>query len=123
MALTVATGDGITKGRSVELWGTRRVSVFRVTLDTSYPSNGYAFDPKAFGHQGKVADVLIFPRFSSGATGAAGRIFQYDHTNKKILAFQQKDPAAAGGADIQLPEVGNATSLAAVVLTVLVLSD
>jgi len=31
-----------------------------------------------------------------------------------VKIYDQKDPAAAGGADIALPEVGNAVSLAAV---------
>lgn len=85
MAITVSTGT--TKGRSNEVWGSRRVSLFRVTLDTSNPAAGYAFDPKAFGHQGAVSKVEIHPRWVTGATGTTTRQFQYDHTNKKIMVI------------------------------------
>jgi hypothetical protein len=127
MAITVNTNfdNGKSKGRAHQEWGAHRVSIYFITGDTSYPTGGYSWDPKASGHQGAVGAVLLFPIVSggSGATTAAGRVFQYDHTNKKIMAFQQKDPAAAGGADIQLPEVANATSLAGAKLIALVFSD
>lgn len=45
---------------------------------------------------------------------SAGYIAEWDKTNGKVKVYDQKDPAAAGGADIALPEVGNAVSLAAV---------
>lgn len=54
----------------------------------------------------------------------SGYIFEYDITNEKLLAYRQKDPAAAGGADIPLPEVGNTISLAAVTgVTLLILGS
>lgn len=45
--------------------------------------------------------------------GTGGIIFEWDKTNSKIKAYRQKDPAAAGGADIALPEVANGIDLSA----------
>lgn len=47
--------------------------------------------------------------FASG-----GYQFEYVPSSGKIKAYQQKDPAAAGGADIPLPEVGNSTNLGSI---------
>ena len=41
-------------------------------------------------------------------------VFSWDKANAKVLAYRQKDPAAAGGADIPLPEVANAVDMSAV---------
>lgn len=113
MAITVATGDGVTKGRGNDVWGARRVSLFKVTLDDSYPTGGEAFDPKQFGHVGKTGTVLIFPRYSSGATGSIDTTFLYDYTNKKIVAVVGNTGA----------EVANGTDKSTVVLDIIVLSD
>lgn len=119
MAVTVSTGTHA--GRDgLNALAARYTSIVRVTFDSSYPTGGEPFDPKKYvGFTPAV--VLVIPRYSSGATGAAGRVFEYDHTNKKIVAFQQKDPAAAGGADIQLPEVANTTDLSGVVVDVVII--
>lgn len=45
---------------------------------------------------------------------SAGYIAEWDKTNQKVKVYRQKDPAAAGGADIALPEVANAVDLSAV---------
>lgn len=113
MAITVATGDGVTKGRGNDVWGARRVSIFKVTFDDSYPTGGEAFDPKAFGHNGKVGTVIIVPRYSSGATGSIDTTFLYDYTNKKIVAI-----VGSTGA-----EVTDTTDKSTVVLDVYVISD
>lgn len=118
MALTVSTGTA--KGRSNDVFGARHVTILRVTGDNSYPSGGWAFDPKAQGHQGKVHAVFIAPRYdTAGNKGSAGIFFQYDFTNKKILAFWDSTPAAAA----RLTEVTAATDLSGVVLDVIVFSD
>jgi hypothetical protein len=85
MALTVSTGT--TKGRSNDVWGTREVTLLRVTLDDDYTTDGWAFDPKAFGHQGVVDRVIIEPRFSAGATGPLDTVFVYDHVEGTIFAY------------------------------------
>lgn len=127
MAITVNTNfdNGKSKGRAHQVWGAHRVSIFTITLDNSYTTGGKAWDPKANGHQGAVGYVHLMPRIeaATGATTAAGRVFLYDHTAKKIVGFQQKDPAAAGGADIPLPEIANATDLSTTKLVALVFSD
>jgi hypothetical protein len=45
---------------------------------------------------------------------SGGYIFEFDKANSKIKAYRQKDPAAAGGADIPLPEVANAVDLSSI---------
>lgn len=44
----------------------------------------------------------------------AGYVGEYDPSTKKVKVYRQKDPAAAGGADIALPEVANSVDLSAV---------
>lgn len=127
MTITVNTNfdNGKTKGRGNDVWGSHRVSIFTITLDSSYPAGGEAWDPKQSGHQGEVAHVALFPRIdaATGATTAAGRVFYYDHTAKKIVGYQQKDPADAGGADIPLPEIADTTDLSGTKLVALVFSS
>lgn len=98
MAVSVSTGT--TKGRANDVVGARRVTYLRVTLDNSYQSGGMAFDPKAFGHQGKVESVRLYPRFVAGATGPIGKVFYYDHTNKKIFVFITSTGVEAGAIDL-----------------------
>lgn len=109
------------KGR----WGAneRSQALVRVTLDDSYPSpGGETVDLKQYLGWTPAA-VFISPRYASGATGSHGYVFQYDHTNKKIVVFEQINPADAGGADVALVEVDNAQNLSAVVLDLLCFSD
>lgn len=111
MAVSVTTGT--TKGRANDVVGTRRVTYLRVTLDNAYPTNGIAFDPKAFGHVGKVETVRLFPRFAAGASGPVGKNFIYDHTNKKIFVVVTSTGA----------EAANGSDQSGCVLDVIVLSD
>jgi hypothetical protein len=100
----------------------RQAALVRVTFDSSYPTGGESFDPKELVGFTPAA-VFLSPRYASGATGSGGYVFQYDYTNKKILVFEQTDPAAAGGADVALVEVDNTQDLSATVLDVLCFSD
>lgn len=114
MAITVSTGT--TKGRANDVIGARRVTRVRVTLDTSYPTGGYSFDPKSAvngGHNGAVSIVKLFPRWVTGATGSTTRRFEYDYTNKKIIGFVTSTGV----------EIGNAVDVSGVVLDVEVISD
>ncbi len=47
MALTVKnlSGSNETTGRNHDIFGTREVGLYKVTLDNSYPANGYASLP------------------------------------------------------------------------------
>lgn len=68
-----------------------------------YATNGVAVTPAQFEFPGSIDHLDL------GVS--AGIVFEYDKTNKKIKAYRQKDPAAAGGADIALPEVTNGVDL------------
>jgi hypothetical protein len=111
MAIAVSTGT--TKGRANDTLGARRVTRLRVTLDTSYPTGGYAFDPKQFGHVGAVSIVRVDPRSAGGATGTCGKTFTYDYTAKKIVGWCSDTKS----------EVANAGDVSAVVLDIEVISD
>jgi|SRR6478752_41199 len=93
-----------------------KIVVADYTFDASYATGGEAIDFNALG----VANPPWFVAFSQVAPVNAGYVFQYDYTNKKIVAYRQKDPANAGGADIALTEVANTTDLSAVTIRVLV---
>jgi hypothetical protein len=72
-----------------------------------YATNGVAVTPQQLELASEIRDLDI--------GSAAGIIFEYDKTNGKIKAYRQKDPAAAGGADIALPEVANGVDLSTTV--------
>jgi len=107
MAVSVST---VTKGRSNDVWGTRQIGLYRVTLDSSYADNGEDFDPGAYGFQGNVQAVFISPRWTQAASDAADT-FHYDHTNKRIVAYN-------GGT-----EVTAAVDLSGVVLDIIVVGE
>lgn len=44
---------------------------------------------------------------------AGGILFEWIKSSGLVKAYRQKDPAAAGGADIALPEVANAVDISA----------
>lgn len=93
--------------------GDRFKSVSTVTMDSSYVTNGEPLTRAQLGFASTVD-----PEFNVTVQPTAGYIGEYDHVNQKLKAYDQKDPAAAGGADIALPEVGNTVNLAAVVFRV-----
>lgn len=111
MALTVVAPK--TKGRSNDAWGGRFVTLLRVNLGSSYATGGLAFDPKQFGHQNGVQRVIIEPRFDSTATGTLTRRFEYDYTNKKIVAIVTSTGA----------EVANAADLSTCTLDIIVIAE
>lgn len=98
MAATLVEEVSIPIGQGFSLcWGT-------VTFDNSYPTGGEAID--ATGDIG-------YKRFCP-AGASDGYVPIWDKTNQKLKLFRQKDPAAAGGADIALPEVANTADMSAV---------
>lgn len=109
MTVTVATLNAGTTidGRARDIWGTRTVGLFQVTMDSSYTSGGEAFDPRSYGFDKPVAGVFLSPRYVAAAVGAT---FQYDHANKKILSFCGADESGA-------------VNLSTVVLDVIVVSE
>jgi hypothetical protein len=84
-----------------------KIAAYVISFDTSYTTNGLAWDLSA------DFDVVYAAVFEH----QGGRVFELTSKNapasSKVKAYQQKDPAAAGGADIALPEVANATDLSA----------
>lgn len=111
MALTAVAPT--TKGRSNDVVGARRVTYLRLNMGASYVTGGLPFTPKLFGHQGAVDRVVIQARFAAGATGTLTRRFEYDYTNKTIVAIVTSTGA----------EVANAADLTLCTLDVEVYSD
>lgn len=95
MASTV-TIDAQPGGRTVH--GNRKVRKGTLTLGNPYATNGIAVTAAQFEFYGDLEDLDIRP--------AGGYVFEWDKANAKVKAYDQKDPAAAGGADIALPECG-----------------
>lgn len=80
----------------------------KVSLGT-YATGGVAVTAATFGLTTLYAVIPLGPARKTDATDAV--LYSYDSTNSKLVAYRQKDPAAAGGADIALPEVGNGVDL------------
>lgn len=102
MAAT-ATIDALPGGREVS--GASRVHRGKITVGT-YATNGVAVSNLTFELPVRMDDLTV--------RASAGYVPEWDKTNGKIIVYDQKDPGAVGGADIALPEVGNAVDLAAV---------
>lgn len=77
--------------------GSRRQVIVDVTLDSSYPTGGYALTPATLGVDGATD-------FIQAVATTTGHTFSYDYVNSKLLAF-------SGGT-----QVSNATDLSAVVI-------
>lgn len=85
-ASSVSSVDGgvTTTGRNENVWGSRRVGLYRFTPSTSYPTGGEPFDPRSFGFQGPVGAVFLSVR---SVAAAVTRRFEYDHAAKTIKAI------------------------------------
>lgn len=95
-ALTVERDFAHTLGQTQHLYTGRFIP------STSYPTGGEPFD---------APDNL---RFEKVFTDSPGYVTSWDVANQKLKIYRQKDPAAAGGADIALPEVANGVDLSGV---------
>ena len=86
-------------------WGSEGdVFVRRGTITFgTYATNGVAVDKSTFGFAHSLVTLQV--------DSAGGYVTSWDKTNGKVKLYQQKDPGAAGGADIPLPEVGNSTDV------------
>lgn len=76
-------------------------TVRKVAFDTSYPTGGEPITDAGLGLS-KAPDFVVIPP-------KAGYVFEYDGTNKKILAYVEEAVAAGG----PLLEVANTTNLSA----------
>lgn len=85
-----------------------KVVVVDITLDSSYADDGESFDPTTLGFS-EVWYANIVQKAPVG-TAAGLYVFQWDYTNKKIVAYWV-DTSVDGAA---LAEVTAATDLSAV---------
>lgn len=106
MAITVTT---LPNNRSEDVWGRRRIRLLKVTLDSSYPTGGEAFDPATYGIENAAnAIVYIQPRFTAVA---ALNVYTFDKATNKIVATVMSTGA----------EVADTTDLSTVVLDVIII--
>ena len=90
MALT------ITKTKRNSVSGSKITAYMSVTFDVSYPAGGEAFDANAESGLGNIDEV----RITTAQQGAGMHTFQYDSTNKKILAFGSTTQASGDAVDV-----------------------
>lgn len=98
MALTVEQ-----LGRT-NVTGNRLTVALKITFDSSYPTGGEALDLTTYVSNIETVGIEV----------SGGYVFQYDRSNKKVLAYE----AGADGA--ALDEVANATNLSSTVTYVTV---
>ena len=115
MAATV-TRSPANAGRGEDVWGRRRVHLFRVTLDSSYPTGGETLGLSALGVQDK-SNAAYFIQQRAPLTG--GYTYVYDRANDKLIVFVEEAVAAGG----PLVEAAAATDLSAVIVDILVVED
>lgn len=116
MAATVAKAPA-NIARSEDVWGMKRVHLFQITFDSSYPTGGEVLGLSALG----VANRLNARYFvSQRAPLNLGYHFAYDRANDKLVVFWYN--GAAVGAEA-FPEVTNTTDLSAVIVDMLVIED
>lgn len=97
MAVSVSVNRTDTVGRYT------KYTTGTITFDSSYPTGGEALLPTAVGLSSKVEFIDV--------TSAAGLIFEYDYSNKKIKAIWPTTDATAPAAG---EEVANTTDLSTV---------
>ena len=93
MALTVEQ-----LGRT-NVTGNRLTVALKITFDDSYPTGGEPLDLTTYVENIETVGIEV----------SGGYVFQYDRTNKKVLAYE----AGADGA--ALDQVANATNLSTVI--------
>ena len=100
---TVTVTDKWHDGKRQFMIGTIAVGAGPLT----YPANGVPLDLRAAGFRGTQKPYFMV------VDGIAGYIFVYDRVNGTLRAFQGKDPAAAGGADLPLQEIATGAAIPA----------
>ena len=102
-AITVTKLDHWHDGKRQFMVGTLAVGAGPLT----YPAGGVPVDFVAGGLQGTQKPLFVV------LDGIAGYVIVYDRVAGKIRVFQGKDPAAAGGADLPLQELGTDSAIPA----------
>jgi hypothetical protein len=94
-------------------FGNTRIKFRDITFDDSYPTGGESLTAANFGLKHLDAVIPHGPAVDSDGSGGTNAVtVTYDHTNSKLQAFRQIDPADTGGDQVSLPEVGSTDSLA-----------
>jgi hypothetical protein len=96
MAFTVTLTKVISIGDRKQVFGT-------ITPDSSWTAAGEPLTKSELKLEDELNALEIDPK--------SGYVFQYDKTNSLVLGYRQKDPAAAGGADIALVPVADSVNL------------
>lgn len=99
-----------TTGRQLDVFGARRVGLFRVANTGTYAAGGIAFDPRSYGFDRPVGAVFLTERY---VAASATRHFKYDHVNKKIIGYVTSTGV----------EIANGQDLSTIVFDVLVVSE
>jgi hypothetical protein len=95
MAVSVAVVD-------IAIVGDLKITFTDVTFDAAYASGG-----EPLTHE----DLGVVPLFVLGEP-TDGYVFEYDKVNEKMIAYEQTDPAAGGGANLPLVEAaGNLSTV------------
>lgn len=116
MAITLSKAPaGV--ARSEDVWGFKRIHLFQVTFDSSYPTGGEVLGLKAAGVPNPSAARFFM---SQRAPLTVGYHFAYDRANDKLVVFWADGTAVAAAA---FPEVANTTDLSALVVDMLVIED
>jgi hypothetical protein len=99
-----------TDGRQLDVFGARRVGLFRVANAGTYAAGGIAFDPTAFGFDRPVATVFLAER---EVAASVTRHWKYDFVNKKIIGFVTSTGV----------EIANGQDVSTIVFDALVVSE
>lgn len=101
MASTITIVDRYVQGNRYVRTGTGNLGV--------YATGGIAVTKAQFELNASLKDLQI-----RNAGGYVFEVTALTDAGATIKAYDQKDPAASGGADIALPQVGNTVDLSAV---------
>ena len=80
----VSASAAQTDGRQVDVFGARRVGLYRVINAGTYAAGGIAFDPTTFGFDRPVAAIWLSER---EVAASVTRHWKYDYVAKKIIGF------------------------------------
>lgn len=108
MALTVTNKTtGGSTGQDVRVIGIGDLKCLPLTIafDSSYPTGGEPLDVSGYFDK-EVINVQINP--------TSGYVFEYDYTNKKVLAYYGNNDGDADGALVQVADTTDLSSLTSV---------
>lgn len=122
MAALTASSWTVTINKTLIKAGQRETHCTLAVGDGSdtYPTAGIPMPSAAtLGMQRNIDNVIVVDSALDAATTTA-YVYGWDKTNAKMKMYVSKDPAATGGADVVLQEVGSSIAPAASTLEVIV---